>query len=116
MKECIDTLGDATILLALDANSGYWQVKTVKDYRNKRVFISHHGLFRLARMPFRLERTQGRFKEDGRLTYEIQVAACPCLFRRRRNIFKNAKRAYRPRNTIFDGITRHRYDIKPEER
>jgi hypothetical protein len=51
LYECIDSLGDAVVFSTLDANSGYWQVSTHPDDRDKTTFTCHVGPFRFKRMP-----------------------------------------------------------------
>lgn len=43
MDECVETLGKAKILTALDAYGAYWQVDVKKDDRSKTTFGSHSG-------------------------------------------------------------------------
>lgn len=54
MDECIDTLRDAKIFSTLGANSSYWQIEVHKSDLEKTKFTSHHGLYKLTRMPFGL--------------------------------------------------------------
>lgn len=46
MHECIDSLGNATILLTLNANSSSWKVEVADEDFDKTIFSSHHGLLR----------------------------------------------------------------------
>lgn len=62
MDECIDSLGDATIYTALDANCGYWQIEIDENDRDKTAFVSHQGLYRFKRMPFGLRNAPGTFQ------------------------------------------------------
>ena len=62
MDECIDSLGDARIYTALDANCGYWQIEIEENDRNKTAFTSHQGLYRFKRMPFGLRNAPGTFQ------------------------------------------------------
>lgn len=43
MEECIDSLGEATIVSTLDSNSGYLQIEIDPKDRGKTTFTSHHG-------------------------------------------------------------------------
>lgn len=56
VDQCIDSLGNTTIFLTVDANSGYWQIQIVIDDKNKDKarFISNYGLYCYERMPFGL--------------------------------------------------------------
>lgn len=56
MHEFIDSLGDVTIFYMLDAKSFFGQVKVTDEARDKRTFLSHHGLARFILMPFGLKR------------------------------------------------------------
>lgn len=55
MDECIDSLGDATVLSTLDANSGYWLIEIENGDRDKTAFTSHYALYLLVCMPFGLK-------------------------------------------------------------
>jgi len=54
MDECIDSLGEATILSTLDCNAGYWQVAIAPEDREKTAFVCHEGAYQYKRMPFGL--------------------------------------------------------------
>jgi hypothetical protein len=41
MDECLDSLGDATVLSTLDCNSGYWQILMKEEDQNKTAFVTH---------------------------------------------------------------------------
>lgn len=45
MDGCFDALGEACIFFNLDANSGYWQVKTDDWNRETTALKRHHGLY-----------------------------------------------------------------------
>lgn len=60
IDECIDSLGDDTILSTLSANSLYWQVKVANEDRSKTTFASNYGLFRFIKMSFGLGTNPGR--------------------------------------------------------
>lgn len=62
MDECIDSLGEATIFSALDADSGYWQIKFDELDQDKTAQASHHGLCHFNRTPFGLQEAQGTFR------------------------------------------------------
>lgn len=79
MNECINSLGDTTIVLRLDTSRVYWQVEIAEENRDETAFTSHYGLFRLTRMPFWLKSAPDRTVSNGRPTHEGQVAICPCL-------------------------------------
>ena len=63
MDECIDSLGDSTVFIALDCNSRYWQVEIVEQDRDKTTFASHCGLNRFLRMPFGLKNAPVKFQQ-----------------------------------------------------
>lgn len=44
MNECIESLWDAEVISALNANSAYWQLEADPSDRDKTVFTSHYGL------------------------------------------------------------------------
>lgn len=62
MDECIDTLSEAKIFSALDCNSGYWPIPIDENDREETAFVSHHGFFRFARIPFGLTNSPGMFQ------------------------------------------------------
>ena len=62
MDECIDSLGDATVLTTLHCSSGYWQVEIAEEDRDKTTFASHSALYRFLRMPFSLKNAPATFQ------------------------------------------------------
>lgn len=52
---CIDSLQDAKMFSALEANNGYRQIEMDKADREKTPFTSHHVLQQFTRMPFGLK-------------------------------------------------------------
>lgn len=62
MDRCIDSLGDAIVLLTLDANSGYWHIELYESDRDKAAFTSHHGLYQIIRMPLGLRNSFSTFQ------------------------------------------------------
>lgn len=54
MDGCIDSLGNATVFTALDANSGCCQVSVREEGPNKTVFVCLFGSYRFKRIPFGL--------------------------------------------------------------
>lgn len=50
--QCVDSLSNATIFSALDANSGYWKMEIAEQDRDKTAYASHHRLFQFTWMPF----------------------------------------------------------------
>lgn len=55
MDESINLLGKAHMFSNLDAGYDYWQVEMDKLSGDDTVFASHHGLYQLVRMLFRLK-------------------------------------------------------------
>lgn len=47
MNERIDSIGDATTFLTLDANSRYWKVEIATKDRDRTTFTSHHCFLHL---------------------------------------------------------------------
>ena len=45
---------ECTIFSTLDLASGYWQIETSEEARQKSAFVTHHGLHEFVRMPFGL--------------------------------------------------------------
>jgi hypothetical protein len=62
MKECIDSLGDASVFSTLDCNSGYSQIPVGLLDIKKTTFISHEGLYQFRRMPFELNNAPETFQ------------------------------------------------------
>ena len=54
MDECIDSLGEATILSTLDCNAGHWKVAIAPEDREKASFVCHEGAYQYKGMPFGL--------------------------------------------------------------
>lgn len=52
LDDCIDSLGDATVLTTLDPNCMYWKIPIRKEDRKKTSFTTHGGTYRYKRMPF----------------------------------------------------------------
>ena len=67
MDECIDSLGDSTVLTTLDCNSGYWQVEIAEEDRNKITFASHCSLYRFLRMPCGLKNAPATFQRAANI-------------------------------------------------
>jgi len=63
MDDCLDSLGDATVLSTLDCNAGYWKTLVAADDRDKTTFTSQAGLFRFFRLPFGLVNAPASFKQ-----------------------------------------------------
>lgn len=55
LDECISSHGQSMVFFSLGANGGYWQVKIGNSNRGNTAIISHHGLYRIARMSFELK-------------------------------------------------------------
>lgn len=62
MEECIDSLGDTTVLSKFDANGVYYQTKVEEADRDKPAFISHHGLYQSTRKSSGLDNASGTFQ------------------------------------------------------
>jgi len=62
MDECIDSLGEATVLSRLDCNARYWQVAIALDDREKTDFVCHEGAYQYQRMPFGLTNAPATFQ------------------------------------------------------
>jgi len=52
LDECIDSLGEATILSTIHCNAGYWQVAIAPKDRKKTTSVCHEGSYQNKRMPF----------------------------------------------------------------
>lgn len=52
MDAFIDLLGEAKMLLTLDASSGCWWIKVIEKGVDDTAFVTHHGLVKYTRMPF----------------------------------------------------------------
>ena len=62
MDECIDSLGDATLFITLDCNSGYWQITVSKKDQDKTSFVCHAGMYRYKRILFGLTNAPATFQ------------------------------------------------------
>lgn len=62
MDECIDCLSDCTPYTTLDANSGYEQLHTAHNDREKMALVCHSGLYRFERIPFSLTSASATFQ------------------------------------------------------
>eukprot|EP00171_Calliarthron_tuberculosum_P008750 IDg8750t1 len=51
MDDCLDSLGNAKVFSAIDANWGYWQIPMVSESVSQTAFTCHKGLFEFLRMP-----------------------------------------------------------------
>lgn len=60
--ECIDSTGDVTIFLTLDAFGGYWLVEFVEEHREKATWASYYRLIRFVRLPVGLKEQPRRSK------------------------------------------------------
>lgn len=52
LDKCVDSLGEQTIFLALDANGGYWNILFENADGEKTAFKLHHSFYRYIRLPF----------------------------------------------------------------
>lgn len=64
MGEVMDSLRDVELFTTLDANCGHWQVKILKEKRDKTTFICKAGLFRFSRIPFGFRYAPAIFRKD----------------------------------------------------
>lgn len=62
MKDCMDWLSEAAVLSTLNANSGYSQVESENDDREKTASTSHH-FYRFLRMSIALQISQSAFQQ-----------------------------------------------------
>lgn len=62
MDECIDSLGEAAVFPKVDADGGYWQDEIENEDQDKKIFPSHHGLYRFVWMPFQLWNAPSTFR------------------------------------------------------
>lgn len=62
IDKCIDLLEHALIFSILDTNRSFWWVEIVDADRDKVVFTSHNGLYRVYCKPFRLCNVPGSFQ------------------------------------------------------
>lgn len=61
MDVCINSLGDASVYSALDANSVYWQMPIAKEDRKKTNLPAHRGALGWLRMSFGLRNAPATF-------------------------------------------------------
>lgn len=54
MDECTESLEDATIFMAWDANSGYWRVLVRKPAQYKTAYVCRSPSYLFQRMPVEL--------------------------------------------------------------
>lgn len=62
MDDCIDSLGDPSVITTLDGDSGYWQIPVQEEKKDNTTSTCHSGLYRLTRMPFGLRNTPFTFQ------------------------------------------------------
>ena len=62
MDECTDSLGDAQIFSALDANTGYWQIPIATKDQDKTTFTTDFGTNAFTHMPFGLKNAPGTYQ------------------------------------------------------
>lgn len=62
MDECIDSLSGARYTTAIDAYSGYWQMRIRKQDRHNTAFVCQTGTFLCTRIPFRLTNAPACFQ------------------------------------------------------
>lgn len=46
MEDCIESLGEATVLSTLDCNGGFWEVPIPEENKNKTAFVCYAGTYR----------------------------------------------------------------------
>lgn len=76
MDKCIESVGEAAIFSAMDANSGYWQVEIGEADRDKTAFTSHQGLCRFIRMSLGLRNALGTFQHK----MDVILSTVRCQF------------------------------------
>lgn len=59
IDECIDALGESTVISAPDTNSGYWQVQIDDNDKVKTASTFHFEIYRLKQMMFGLQNAPG---------------------------------------------------------
>lgn len=59
IEDCVDSLGDVTILLTLNENTNYWQMKIPCEDRYRTSLASRHGFHHHFTIPFRLPNAIG---------------------------------------------------------
>lgn len=62
MDEFFDRLGEELVFSTLDDSLRYPQIQIDDRDRDKTAFTSHHGLYRLIGMPFRLQNAPATFQ------------------------------------------------------
>ena len=62
MDDCIDSLAEATVFSALDANCVYWKIPVKTEYIHKIAYSCVSGLYEFANMPFRLINAPATFQ------------------------------------------------------
>lgn len=62
MDECIDFLGDATVVATIDCNVGYRQIPVVEEDTPKTAVVFHSGVYEFLRLPFGLSNELSTFQ------------------------------------------------------
>lgn len=62
MDDCIELLGEATVLPTMDCNSGYWQIPVAVEDREIFTFTCYEMTFRYVRLPFGLTNSTATFQ------------------------------------------------------
>lgn len=62
MEEFIDLFCEAAVFSLLNANKGYWLVKTTEVNRVETAYTALYGLYRFVGMPFGPQNAFSRFK------------------------------------------------------